>query len=123
MQADSIDAKPETLLRVASELMALAESLRVLAGHDKTSVVNRSGLLNPPRIAEELGVAPETVRSWIRDGHLVAVKLCRKAAIRPRMHVTREELERFLESRRIVKDAKPEEPAPRRPAKKVYRFF
>lgn len=52
--------------------------------------------LTVPEIARELRVPDTNVRAWLREGKLKGILLSRKAGWR----VTREDLERFLESRR-----------------------
>ncbi len=49
-----------------------------------------------PEIASELRVPETNVRAWLRDGKLKGILLSRKAGWR----VTREDLERFIDSRR-----------------------
>jgi excisionase family DNA binding protein len=54
-------------------------------------------LLTVERVAEELSVHPKTVRTWIREGKLVAVDLGKEYRVR------RSDLDRFLEERKTDK--------------------
>jgi hypothetical protein len=56
--------------------------------------------LTPPKIAARLGVAPETVIGWIRDGELIASNVAKRSCRRPRYRVDPADLEAFLASRR-----------------------
>lgn len=51
-------------------------------------------VLTPPEIAEQIGVAPETVIAWIRSGQLKASNLA--TGRRPRYVVKPEHLDAFL---------------------------
>jgi excisionase family DNA binding protein len=56
--------------------------------------------LTPSQVADELGFQPNTVRNWIRQGELSAVR------IGPRkLRVHRSELRRFLQSHDELADA------------------
>lgn len=55
--------------------------------------------LTPPQVAKQLGVAPETVISWIRTGFLVASNLA--TGTRPRYVVKPSDLEDFMASRQV----------------------
>jgi len=48
-------------------------------------------LLSPEEVAERLGVTPNTVRTWLRDGSLKGIKLGRKI-----WRVNETELQKFL---------------------------
>ncbi|MFC1759716.1 helix-turn-helix domain-containing protein [Planctomycetota bacterium] len=54
-------------------------------------------VLTPPQVAEQLGVAPETVVTWIKNGDLKASNLAK--ATRPRYVVTPGDLDSFLKKR------------------------
>ena len=43
----------------------------------------RDSLLTMAEAADYLGVSPATIRRWIAEGHLAAVKLARSVRIRP----------------------------------------
>jgi excisionase family DNA binding protein len=66
--------------------------------------------LTPPQIAEILGVAHEKILQFIRTGELRAIDLSSKRGHRPRWHVSRDDLEDFLNRRA----AKPLPPSRRR---------
>ncbi len=54
-------------------------------------------VLTPPQVAEQLGVAPETVVTWIKNGELKAANLATSS--RPRYAVTPEDVQDFLKKR------------------------
>lgn len=56
--------------------------------------------LTPPAIAARLGVAEETVRSWITGGELRAANVARRGCQRPPYRVDPADLEAFLAARR-----------------------
>jgi len=56
--------------------------------------------LTPPAIADRLGVAAETVISWIRSGELPAANVARRGCRRPRYRVDPADLAAFLAARR-----------------------
>lgn len=61
---------------------------------------DRDQWLTPTQVADELGFQPNTVRNWIRQGELLAVR------IGPRkLRVDRSELRRFLQSHDELADA------------------
>jgi excisionase family DNA binding protein len=59
----------------------------------------RREVMTPPQVAELLGVAPETVISWIRSRMLKASNLA--TGTRPSYRVTRAALDDFLDSRAL----------------------
>lgn len=63
----------------------------------------------PPQIAEQLGIEPQKVRTWIQRGELVASNVADRVDGRPRWRVSASELEAFLarrQSRPPVKAAR-----------------
>jgi len=62
--------------------------------------------LTPPQVAKQLGVAPETVISWIKSGHLKASNVG-KGLQKPRFKITPNDLATFL------KQQQPESPPAR----------
>jgi hypothetical protein len=64
------------------------------------SQIAQSRHLTPPKIATRLGVAPETVIGWIRDGELIASNVAKRSCRRPRYRVDPADLEAFLATRR-----------------------
>jgi excisionase family DNA binding protein len=61
--------------------------------------------LTPPEVAEQLGVDPSRVISWIRSGKLDAVNL--SDGLRPRYKIDPDELARFLAARSTAPAPKP----------------
>lgn len=66
-------------------------------------------MLSTAQIAQRLGIGVDKVLRWVRSGELVAVNVATRATGRPRYMIAPEDLERFLESRRV----RPNEPRPR----------
>ncbi len=62
-------------------------------------------ILSPPQVAEQLGVAPETVVTWIKNGELKASNLAKAA--RPRYVVTPGDLDAFLKTRQPLPPVQP----------------
>lgn len=62
--------------------------------------MNTDELLDVEKVAEELGVHVDTVRKWIREKQLRAVKLGRRGGYR----VRRSALEEFLRKRETIHD-------------------
>ena len=56
-------------------------------------------LLSVEEVATQLGVTPDSVRHWIRDKQLTAIRLGNKYKIRE------SDLERFLKERETRKDS------------------
>lgn len=52
--------------------------------------------LSPDEIAEEISISSQTILRWLKDGDLVGYKFARA------WRVKREDLDKFLESRRNV---------------------
>ena len=67
---------------------------------------HNSDALNPPQIAKELRVSPDTVLGWIRTKQLKAANIA--TGNRPRWIIQRSDLDTFLQSRQ------PQPAAPRR---------
>lgn len=57
-------------------------------------------LLDVEKVAEELGVHVDTVRKWIREKQLRAVKLGRRGGYR----IRRSDLHEFLRKRETIQD-------------------
>ncbi len=57
-------------------------------------------LLNVEKVAEELGVHVDTVRKWIREKQLRAIKLGRRGGYR----IRRSDLNEFLRKRETIED-------------------
>jgi excisionase family DNA binding protein len=62
--------------------------------------MNTDELLDVEKVAEELGVHADTVRKWIREKQLRAVKLGRRGGYR----VRRSALDEFLRKRETIQD-------------------
>lgn len=62
------------------------------------ATLEKRTVLTPPEIADQLGVAPETVVNWIKKGLLRGSNLA--TDFRPRFVVQPEDLEKFLAARR-----------------------
>lgn len=86
----------------------IVEVVREVLREEITRLSQQEEYLSPARAASVTGVAPGTVRRWIREGKLQARHAGR------RVRVGRSELERFLKSgRRLSTDLSPEELAAR----------
>ena len=66
------------------------------AKHDAGGLLN---ILNPPQIAKELRVSPDTVLGWINTKQLKAANVA--TGNRPRYKIRRYDLDRFLKLRSI----------------------
>ena len=62
--------------------------------------MNADELLDVEKVAEELGVHVDTVRKWIREKQLRAIKLGRRGGYR----VRRSALDEFLRKRETIQD-------------------
>jgi excisionase family DNA binding protein len=62
--------------------------------------MNSDELLDVGKVAEELGVHVDTVRKWIREKQLRAVKLGRRGGYR----IRRSDLDAFLRKRETIQD-------------------
>lgn len=71
---------------------------RLLAAMMAT-LTDKPDTLDPPMVAKELKVSPDTVRNWIRTKQLRATNIANKG--RARWIIQRSELERFLRLRSI----------------------
>lgn len=67
---------------------------------DQTEVLSSDELLNVEKVAEELGVHVDTVRKWIREKQLRAIKLGRRGGYR----IRRSDLNEFLRKRETIQD-------------------
>jgi excisionase family DNA binding protein len=66
----------------------------------QTEVLSSDELLDVGKVAEELGVHVDTVRKWIREKQLRAVKLGRRGGYR----IRRSNLDEFLRKRETIQD-------------------
>lgn len=77
----------------------------------------------PPKLAERLGVSPEKVLTWIKNGELRAVDVSESRGGRPRWRIAESDIELFL-TRRSVSPATPIKRTRRAAAASdVIRFF
>lgn len=58
--------------------------------------------VTPPEIAKQLGIDPEKVLTWIRQGELSAVNVAQSPLGRPRWRIDPKDLEKFLDRRRAT---------------------
>jgi len=66
--------------------------------------------MSPPELAERLGVNPEKIIGFIRDGLLVAVNVAANTRGRPRWRISEEAVDAFLLARQ---SKPPQKSAPR----------
>lgn len=66
-------------------------------------------LMTTREVADELQVHIETVRGWIRDGQLPAIRFGQRTGNR----IRRSDLDKFLEQRMSWREAERPEPRPR----------
>lgn len=71
------------------------------------SAVAKKTWLSPPQVAELLGVAHDKVLRFVREGELRAVDLSTHRGKRPRWHISREDLDKFLARRSNSPPPKP----------------
>ncbi|WP_391483993.1 helix-turn-helix domain-containing protein [Aeoliella mucimassa] len=64
-------------------------------------------MLNPPQIAEMLGVGVAKVHGWIESGELTAINVATTSGGRPRWAIEPDEFERFKRSRSSTSTPKP----------------
>lgn len=77
--------------------------------------------LTPPAIAEQLGIDPLKVISWIRSGELRAIDVAAKTSSRPRWRVSQVAFNDFLQRREARPAVKPARK--RRKAANIIEFF
>ena len=78
--------------------------------------------LTPPAIAKQLGVSPEKVVTFIRNGELAAVDVSLRPGVgRPRFRVNQDYLDDFLRRREVV--AAPKAKRRRRRDPEVTEYF
>ena len=71
---------------------------------------------SPPEIAARIGKRPEYIVAEIQAGRLPAGDFASAGASRPRYRIHRDDLEGWIERRRVVPPAKPVPLRPRTPA-------
>ena len=67
--------------------------------------------INPPKLAELLGIDVGKVLTWIRNGELQAVNVAESLGGRPRWRISAEAVDAFLRRRH---SPTPDKPSPRR---------
>jgi excisionase family DNA binding protein len=78
--------------------------------------------LTPPQVAKKLGVSPHTVRTWIRDGELKAIRVGRMGAKKCRLVVDPESLAEF-EKRRQAPVREPRRQRRRKDREPIVKLF
>lgn len=71
--------------------------------------------LTPPQVSRRLGVAVQTVYTWIRSGELDACNLAGVGTVRPRYRISLADLDAFLKCRSVS-------PAPKMPRRPVWKM-
>lgn len=61
--------------------------------------------LTPPEVAKLLRVRIDKVRNWIRNGDLAASNVAESPDRKPRYRVSRDDLQAFLDRRKVPKPA------------------